>query len=70
VNLATTLQSSSFDLAPGGLIFREARELSDLHFTLRGIVSVSRSCNQCAHDLARSDLARDRTIQSFGISPL
>lgn len=32
VNLATALQSVKFDQAPGGVIFKEARDLLDMHF--------------------------------------
>jgi hypothetical protein len=45
-NLAAALKSPTFDLAPGGVIFREIRSLLALHFTLRGIVFVRRVCNQ------------------------
>jgi hypothetical protein len=57
-NLVTALQSSSFDQALGGVIFREARALLAVHFTLRGIVFVPRSCNKCAHELTHSSLTR------------
>jgi hypothetical protein len=46
-------------LAPEGVIFQEIREVLDLHFTLHGVSHISRSSNKCAHELARSGLARD-----------
>jgi hypothetical protein len=49
-NLVTTLQSTYFDEAPAGVIFHEARSLKELHFTLRGIVFVPHTCNQCVHE--------------------
>jgi hypothetical protein len=47
-------------LAPSsGAIFRELRVLLALHFVVKDICYVSRSCNQCAHELARFSVGRD-----------
>jgi hypothetical protein len=53
------LKSSPFDQAPNGAIFRELRLLIALHFFGKDICHVSRSCNQCAHELARFSVGRD-----------
>ena len=58
-NLVSALQSSSFDQAPDGVIFKEVRDLLDLHFVVKSICFLPRSCNQCAHTLAYSGLVRD-----------
>jgi hypothetical protein len=54
----------------GDVIFQEIRDVLDLHFNVYGVCHVPRFCNQCAHELARSDLARDPDIPnplpSFG----
>jgi hypothetical protein len=69
-NLVVALQSSSFDLAPGGVIFREARRLLELDFALRCIVFVPCTCNRCAHELARLGLARDPDAPIIWNDPL
>lgn len=69
-NLASALQSTSFDQAPGGVIFREVRELINSHFVIREIVSIPRSCNRCAHELACYGLSRDPDNPSFWVDPL
>ena len=40
-----------------------------LHFIIFGVVYTPRSCNKCAHDLARSGLDRTRISQAFGLIP-
>lgn len=70
VNLATALRTASFDQAPGGAIFREARLLLDLHFVVVNVLVVPRSCNQCAHELAHSGLARDPDTPIIWSDPL
>ncbi|KAF8762953.1 hypothetical protein HU200_008799 [Digitaria exilis] len=69
-NLASALRSTSFDQAVGGAIFREARDLLSLHFSVIDVVFVPRSCNQCAHELARSGLTRDPDNPSIWNDPL
>lgn len=59
MNLVSALQSNNYDQAPGGVVFRETRHMVDLHFHVVGIPYVPRSCNRCAHELARSGLNRD-----------
>jgi hypothetical protein len=63
VTLATAIKSSSYDQAPGGVIFQEIRDVLDLHFNVYGVCHVPCSCNQCAHELLpRSGLARNPDI--------
>jgi hypothetical protein len=69
-SLVAALQSPSFDQAPGGVIFREARRLLALHFTVHGICFVRRTCNRYAHELARSGLARDPDAPIIWSDPL
>ncbi|KAF8652528.1 hypothetical protein HU200_062727 [Digitaria exilis] len=69
-NLAAALQSKSFDQAPGGVIFQEARELLNSHFVLHGVASISRSCNRCAHDLASFGITRDPDSPCIWDDPL
>jgi hypothetical protein len=69
-SLVAALQSPSFDQAPGGVIFREAPSLLALHFTVHGICFVHRTCNRYAHELARSDLARDPDAPIIWSDPL
>jgi hypothetical protein len=57
-------------MAPGGVIFREARRLLELDFALRGIVFVPRTCNRCTHELACLGLARDPDTPIIWNDPL
>ncbi|RLN33245.1 hypothetical protein C2845_PM03G27040 [Panicum miliaceum] len=59
VNLVNAVQLGSFDRAPGGVIFKEIRELLELHFVPLHFIHVPRSCNRSAYDLAHSELERD-----------
>jgi hypothetical protein len=43
--LARALQSSSIDQAPSGVIFQELRLVLDMHFVVKGIHRIPRSCN-------------------------
>jgi hypothetical protein len=67
---ALALRSDSFDQSPGGVIYREARDLVDLHFVSIDVSTVSRDCNQCAHELAHSGLARDPNVPGLWNVPL
>lgn len=62
-NLVSAIQTSQFDQAPDGVIFRGIREVLSLQFVSVLFSSVprsrSRSCNQCAHELAQAGLVRD-----------
>ena len=70
-NLVTALQSSDFDGAPGGVIFREARHLLSLYFQVFSISHTTRrSCNTCAHELARLGVERDSDHPSIWHDPL
>jgi len=48
--LVKAIRTSELDYGPGGVIFREIRELLSLYFSLESVVHVHRSCNQCAHE--------------------
>jgi hypothetical protein len=48
----------------------EIRDVLDLHFNIYGACHVPPSCNQCAHELARSGLARDPDIPIIWNDPL
>lgn len=54
-----TLTSDDFDLSAASVLFREARTLIALRFELVEVMYTPRSCNSCAHELARSSLVRD-----------
>jgi ribonuclease HI len=69
-NLVQALLSGSFDQAPSGAIFQELRLVLELHFVVKGIYHVPRSCNTCAHELARSGLDRDPGSPSMWVDPL
>ena len=58
-NLLTAIQTTKFDQAPGGVIFREIRELLSLHFAMVRFSFVPRSCNMGAHELAQAGFVRD-----------
>jgi len=53
-----------------GVIFREARHLLSLHFQVFSISNISRSCNTCAHELARLSVDRDPDHPSIWHDPL
>ena len=69
-NLLTAIQTPQFDQAPGGVIFREIRELLSLQFTFVLFNRVSRSCNQRAHELAQAGLVRDPGEPTVWFDPL
>ena len=58
------------DQAPGGVIFREIKEMLSLHFNPDRIVFSTRSCNKCAHELAHFGLARDPDQPIVWLDPL
>ncbi|GJN02237.1 hypothetical protein PR202_ga19568 [Eleusine coracana subsp. coracana] len=51
IDTTTPLQ----EVAPGGVLFREERAFVQLHFNNVEFMLCSRSCNTCAHELARYD---------------
>jgi hypothetical protein len=57
--LVKALQSTKYDLAKGGVLFREAKFMLATMFSSTSIVHVYRSCNPVAHALAC--IGRDRT---------
>ena len=58
-NLLSAIQTASFDQAPGGVIFREIRDLISLHFIDVEFSYVPHSCNRSAHELAQSGFVWD-----------
>jgi ribonuclease HI len=52
MNLVRAMQTSDFDLAPEGVIYRDLRVFLRLHFSSVIISHVSRNCNKLAHALA------------------
>jgi len=64
------LTSNTFDQAPGGIIFREARVLLSLHLFLVSVAHVPRGYNMCAHELAKSALQRDLDQPVIWTDPL
>ncbi|RLN27709.1 hypothetical protein C2845_PM05G08320 [Panicum miliaceum] len=68
--LIKAIRTSDYDCGPGGVIFKEIRELLSLHFIHESIVYVPRSCNRCAHELAHFGLSRDPDQPSIWADPL
>ena len=73
--LVKALKSQEYDLAPGGVLFREAKFIMAIMFNSTSITQVYRSCNIVDHDLAR--FGRDRDLdhppnfckQSWSVNP-
>jgi ribonuclease HI len=57
-NLVCALQSSDFDLAPEGVIYRDLRVFMRLHFSSVLITYVPCTCNKLAHALAALGMSR------------
>jgi ribonuclease HI len=70
LTLIAAIRSPTYDQAPGGAIFQEIRDALYLHFHVHGVYHIPRSCNKCAHELARSGLARDPDTSIFWNDPL
>ncbi|KAJ1288003.1 hypothetical protein BS78_02G054800 [Paspalum vaginatum] len=68
--LAAAIRSDVYDNSPGGAIYSEIRNLLDLHFTSVEISVIPRSCNRCAHDLARLGLTWDSDEPHVWLDPL
>ena len=68
--LVKALQSSEHDLAPGGVLFREAKFILDTMFSSWSVVFVNLSCNSVAHDLARFGRDRDPDHPFLWMHPL
>ena len=60
LTLVKALKSQEYDLAPGGVLFREAKFIMVTMFNSTLITHVYRSCNTVDHDLAR--FGRDRDL--------
>jgi hypothetical protein len=57
--LACALQTSEYDLAPEGVVFRDLRIFLRLNFLSHNISFVSRDCNNVAHLLAAHGARQD-----------
>ena len=69
--LVKALQSSEYDLAPGGgVFFREAKFLLATMFSSWSVNFVNRSCNSVAHELARFGRGRDPDHPIAWMDPL
>uniref|UniRef100_J3LH35 RNase H type-1 domain-containing protein n=1 Tax=Oryza brachyantha TaxID=4533 RepID=J3LH35_ORYBR len=68
--LVQALKTCDMDYALGGLRFREARNLINLDFLDVSIQHCKRSCNLCAHELARLGLNGDPNQLSVWVDPL
>jgi len=69
-NLLSAIQTASFDQAPGGVIFREIRDLISLHFIDIKFSYVPRCCNRSAHKLAQSGFVWDPSHPIIWLDPL
>jgi len=69
-NLLSAFQTARFDQAPGGVIFKEIRDLISLHFIDVKFSYVPRSCNQSAHELAQSSFVQDLGHPIIWLDPL
>ena len=64
--LVNALQTTEYDLAPGGVLFREAKFMLAIMFSSTSVVHAYRSCNSVAHNLVVNGT---RITQSFGCIP-
>ena len=68
--LVKALQTTGYDLAPGGVLFREAKFMLATMFSSTSIVHAYRSCNSVAHALARFGRERDPDHPIIWMHPL
>ena len=68
--LVKALQTTEHDLAPGGVLFREAKFMLATMFSSTSIVHAYRSCNSVAHALARFGRERDPDHPIIWMHPL
>ena len=57
--MVKALNSTDYDQSPLGVLFREEKFLISTHFACVEVSYVPRSCNGCAHALARLGLSWD-----------
>ena len=71
-NLAAALKSFAFDQSPAGVLLRKARQLIQLDFVNVNVevLFTFRSCNLCAHGLARMSLSWDSDQPCVWLDPL
>ncbi|WVZ95969.1 hypothetical protein U9M48_041787 [Paspalum notatum var. saurae] len=58
-SLVEGLKTNAFGQAPCGVILKEIKELCRLHFDSVEVMHAPRSCNRCAHKLAKLGISRD-----------
>jgi len=68
--LVNALQTTEYDLAPRGVLFREAKFMWAIMFSSTSVVHAYRSCNSVAHALARFGRERDPDHPIFWMHPL
>ena len=68
--MVKALQTTEHDLAPGGVLFREAKFMLATMFSSTSIVHAYRSCNSVAHALARFGRERDPDHPIIWMHPL
>ncbi|WVZ74299.1 LOW QUALITY PROTEIN: hypothetical protein U9M48_022500 [Paspalum notatum var. saurae] len=68
--LEKCLKTGEYDRSQGGGLFHEIRELIRLYFNSVEIVHVPRSCNRCAHELAKLSMRWDPDHSRVWSDPL
>jgi len=69
-NSVSALKSIAFDQSPAGVLLRKARQLIQLDFVNVEVLFTFRSCNLCAHGLARMSLSWDWDQPCVWLDPL
>jgi hypothetical protein len=68
--LASTITKSGYEFAPVGALIAQAKEFIRLNFGNVDFLLTPRSCNVCAHELARVGLSRDPDQPVRWLDPL
>jgi hypothetical protein len=68
--LVQALQSSDYDFSAADVLIREAKFLISMNFVHVDVVHAPRSCNSCAHELARVGLSWDPDQSHVWTDPL
>lgn len=63
-------QTNAHDHAPGGILFKEIKDFIHKNFVRVIFSYVHRSCNRCAHELARLCTSRDPDWSDVWTDPL
>lgn len=70
VTLVNALESSCCDRTTAGVIFRQIKAMIHLDFVMITVSFTSRSCNNCAHELAYQEASWDPGHMSIWADPL